>query len=119
MTYNHSDINRYEHIQQSALAFLQRHHVRHIGNDQVLFCNTVNHLSSSYGISRSVAQKLTSLAYSDLKIVHERQRLDLSASSDTLAVITDPCSSMTWAVPVAVIAENLIDTLDNCRLRLI
>ena len=119
MTFNPSDINKYKHIQQSALIFLQRHHARHTGNDQVLFCNTVNHLISSYGLSRSIAEKLTSLAYSDLKIAHERRRLDLSASSATLAIITDSGSSKTWAVPVAVISEHLIDALDSRRLCLV
>lgn len=119
MRYNHSDIHKYNHIQQYALVFLQRHHARHIGNDPILFCNTVNHLISSYGLSRSIAEKLTSLAYNDLKTAHERRRLDLSASSDTLAIITDPGSRMTWEVPVSVIAGNLIDALDNSRLRLV
>lgn len=119
MTYNRSEIDRYKHIQQSALVFLQRHYARHIENDQILFCNTVNHLISSYGISRSIAEKLTSFAYSDLKNAHERRRLDLRASSDTLAVITDSGSRMTWAVPVAVIAGNLIDALGKSRQRLV
>lgn len=117
MTYNHSDINRYEHIQQSAVVFLQRHQARHAGNDHVLFCKTVTHLTSSYGLSLSIAEKLTSLAYSDLKIALERRRLDLSASSDTLAIIIDSGSSKTWAVPVAVIAENLLDALGTRRAR--
>nr|WP_314489419.1 hypothetical protein [uncultured Pseudomonas sp.] len=119
MTFNHSDINTHKHIQQSALMFLKRHHARHIGNDQKLFHTTVNHLILSYGLSRSIAEKLTSLADSDLQIAHQRRRLELSASSDKLAMITDPDSSMKWAVPVTVIAEQVRDALDNSRLRLV
>ena len=119
MRYNDSDINKYKHIQQSALVFLQRHYAPHIANDQILFCNTVNYLISSYSLNRAIAEKLTSLAYNELKIAHERRRLDLSASSDTLAIITDADSRMTWAVPVAVIAGNVIDALGNSPLRLV
>lgn len=118
MTYNYSGINSVKYVQPLARAPLQRHHAQPIGNEQVLFCNTANHLITRYGFNCSTAQKLISLAYSDLKIPHERQRLDLSASGDTLTIITAPDRSMTWAVPVAGIAGNGSGTLRHYQLRL-
>ena len=60
-----------------------------------------------------------SRAYGELKIIDERCRLDLDASTEHLAVITDPESGMTWAVPIKAIVERVIEAPDNCRMRLV
>ncbi|MEB0206213.1 hypothetical protein [Pseudomonas sp. CCC3.1] len=106
-------------IQQAALFFLQRYQAQHAGNDQVLFCKAVEYLRSTFELAMPLAEKLVSDAYGDLKILHERRRLDISASIDTLAVITDPANGMTWAVPVGAIVGRVIEAPDNRRLRLV
>ena len=105
--------------QQAALFSLQRYQAQHAGNDQVLFCKAVEYLRSTFELATPLAEKLVSDAYGDLKILHERRRLDISASSDTLAVITDPANGMTWAVPVGAIVGRVIEAPDNRRLRLV
>lgn len=115
----YSQIDGLHCIQQAALDFLQRYQARHIGNDQVLFCKTVEYLSSTFELATPLAEKMVSHAYGDLKILHERRRLDICASSDTLAVITDPANGMTWAVPVGAIVGRVIEAPDNRRLRLV
>jgi len=119
MTPSYSQTDGQHDPQHIALMFLQRYQPQHRGNDQVLFCKAVRYLVSTFKLSTPVAEKLVSYAYGDLKIIHERRRLDLSASSQTLAVITDPLNGMTWAVPVGAIVGRVIEATDNKRLRLV
>ena len=119
MTLIYSKSEDHPYLQQAALVFLQRYQAQHPGNDQVLFCKAVRYLVTTFELSTALAEKLVSHAYGDLKTIHERRRLDVSASSDTLAVITDPANGMTWAVPVAAIVGRVIEAPDNCRLRLV
>ncbi|AOZ13986.1 MULTISPECIES: hypothetical protein [Pseudomonas] len=108
-----------QQIQASALTFLRKFQPQHPESDQILFCKTVNYLVSIYALSVPAAQKLVSRAYGELKIIDERCRLDLDASTEHLAVITDPESGMTWAVPIKAIVERVIEAPDNCRMRLV
>lgn len=119
MTLIYSKSKDHPYLQQAALVFLQRYQAQHPRHDQVLFCKAVRYLVTTFELSTALAEKLVSHAYGDLKTIHERRRLDVSASSDTLAVITDPANGMTWAVPVAAIVGRVIEAPDNCRLRLV
>ena len=66
-----------------------------------------------------MAEKLISRAYGELKSDNDRHRLDVDASSEAVAVITDPASGMTWAVPVSLIYQRIINAPENRRLRLV
>lgn len=106
-------------IQASALSYLQHYQPKHAGNDQILFSKTVQHMITAYGLKTPTAQKMVSCAYGELKTLHERRRVDISASTEHLVVITDPANGMTWAVPVTAIVQRVIEAPDNCRLRLV
>ena len=119
MTAAYSTEDDEQQIQASALSYLRKFQPTHPENDQILFCKTVNHLISAYALSIPTAQKLVSRAYGELKINDERCRLDLGASTEHLAVITDPENGMTWAVPIKAIVDRVIEAPDNCRMRLV
>lgn len=104
-------------MQQAALAFLERHQGEHLGEDQLLFTRAVNHLHSTLDVPKYLAENLVGLAYGDLRSQGQRMRLDVETSSQTTAMITDPASGMTYALPVALIVKHLIDTPARRRLR--
>lgn len=106
-------------MQAAGLSFLQRHQGEHLGNDQLLFCRAVQHLVGSLEVPLHMAEKLISRAYGELKSNNDRHRLDVDASDGAIAVITDPASGMTWAVPVSLIYQRIINAPENRRLRLV
>lgn len=106
-------------MQRAALAYLERHQGEHLGNDQLLFTRAVQHLLISLEVPLHMAEKLVSRAYGELKSSNNRHQLDVDASSGTVAVITDPASGLTWAVPVSLICQRIINAPDNRRLRLV
>ncbi|NWD44465.1 hypothetical protein [Pseudomonas yamanorum] len=106
-------------MQAAALAFLLRHQGEHLGNDQLLFCRAVQHLVGSLEVPLHMAEKLVSRAYGELKSNNDRHQLDVDASSGAVAVITDPASGLTWAVPVSLIYQRIIKAPENRRLRLV
>ncbi len=119
-TATHTDYQEYQTTMQAAgLSFLQRHQGEHLGNDQLLFCRAVQHLVGSLEVPLHMAEKLISRAYGELKSDNDRHQLDVDASSDAVAVITDPASGMTWAVPVSLIYQRIINAPENRRLRLV
>lgn len=106
-------------MQSAALFFLQRHQAEHLGNDQLLFCRAVQHLTASLEVPLHRAEKLVTRAYGELKCSNNRHQLDVDASSTTVAVVTDPSSGLIWAVPVNLIYERIINATDNRRLRFV
>lgn len=116
----HTEHSEYQSsMQWAALCFLQRHQAEYLGNDQLLFCRAVNRLSSSLEVPLHMAEKLVARAYGELKCSNNSHLLDVDASSHSVAVVTDPGSGLTWAVPVNLIYERIINATDNRRLRLV
>ena len=107
-----------EELLAIAQAFLARHGGDGSIDDQVLFCRAVKHLGS-IDVPMHLAEKLVSHAYGVLKSSHDRRRLDISASSETVAVVTDPANGLTWAVPVGLIVKYVINSPANRKLRLV
>ncbi|MNQ42974.1 hypothetical protein D3C85_566880 [compost metagenome] len=106
-----------EELLAIAQAFLGRHESEGI-DDQVLFCRAVKHLQSM-DVPMFLAERLVSRAYGLLKSCNDRRRLDIDASSETVAVVTDPANGLTWAVPVGLIVKHIINSPNNRRLRLV
>lgn len=107
-----------EDLLAMAQAFLVRHESDGLLDDQVLFCRAVKHLQS-VDVPMHVAERLVSHAYGALKSSHDRRRLDIAASSETVAVVTDPLNGLTWAVPVGLIVKYVINSPSNRKLRLV
>jgi hypothetical protein len=101
-----------------AQGFLARHGSDGLSDDQVLFCRAVKHMQCM-GVPRHMAEKLVSHAYGVLKSCNDRRRLDIAASSETVAVVTDPVNGLTWAVPVGLIVKYVINSPSNRKLQLV
>ncbi|MCK1789604.1 hypothetical protein [Pseudomonas violetae] len=99
-------------------AFLARHESQALNDDQVLFCRAVKHLQD-LDVPMYLAEKLVSHAYGILKSCNDRRRLDIAASTETIAVVTDPANGLTWAVPVGLIVKYVINAPINRKLRLV
>lgn len=110
------DLN--EELLAIAQAFLARHESDGSVDDQVLFCRAVKHLQS-IDVPLHLAERLVSHAYGILKSSHDRRRLDIAASSETVAVVTDPANGLTWAIPVGLIVKYVINSPSNRKLRLV
>lgn len=95
-------------IQTAALAFMQRHQNEHLDDEQQLFSRTVNYLILTMNVAKPLAENLVSAAYGELSSTGCKLHLDISASTCHTAVITDPASGLTYAVPVSLIAEHMI-----------
>ncbi|MHC8315752.1 hypothetical protein [Pseudomonas sp. LB3P31] len=108
----------HEDLLDIARSFLARHESQAVSDDQVLFCRAVKHLQD-LDVPMHLAEKLVSHAYGLLKSCNDRRRLDVAASSDTIAVITDPDNGLTWAVPVGLIVKYVINSPINRKLRLV
>lgn len=106
-----------ESMQAAALAFLQRHQAEHLGDGQLLFSRAVNHLQHALDVPLYMAENLVGLAYGELRSQGQRLQLDVACSSSHTAMITDPGSGMTFAVPVALIVRHLIESPSRRRLR--
>lgn len=104
-------------MQAAALAFLQRHQAEYLGNEQLLFNRAVNHLQHALDVPLYMAENLVGLAYGELRSQGQRLQLDVSNSSNHTAMITDTNSGMTFAVPVALIVQHLIESPTRRRLR--
>jgi len=107
-----------EELLAIAQGFLARHEGDGVHDDQVLFCRAVKHLQS-VDVPMHQAERLVSHAYGILKSSHDRRRLDIGASSATVAVVTDPANGLTWAVPVGLIVKHIINSPSNRKLRLV
>lgn len=119
-TVTYTEHQEYEaSLQSAALFFLQRHQAEHLGSDQLLFCRAVQHLTASLEVPLHRAEQLVTRAYGELKCSNNRHQLNVDASSTTVAVVTDPLSGLTWAVPISLIYERIINATDNRRLRLV
>ncbi|MGY2342347.1 hypothetical protein ACW9HW_24260 [Pseudomonas sp. SDO5532_S415] len=107
-----------EELLAIAQAFLARHESDGLSDDQVLFCRAVKHLQG-IDVPMHLAEKLVSHAYGLIKSTNDRRRLDIAASSETVAVVTDPANGLTWAVPVGLIVKYIINSPTNRKLRLV
>lgn len=107
-----------EDLLDIAQAFLARHETDALLDDQILFCRAVKHLQD-VDVPLHLAERLVSHAYGILKSSHDRRRLDIAASSETIAVVTDPANGLTWAVPVGLIVKYVINSPNNRKLRLV
>ena len=105
-------------LKAAALAFLERHQCEHLSNDQQLFARAVQHLVADYDVLTQMAERMVHLACSDMTVIRDRQRLDVLNSSTTHSVIVDPTTGHTWAIPVSLIYERIINAPDNGRYRL-
>ncbi|MET1080288.1 MAG: hypothetical protein ABWY06_19930 [Pseudomonas sp.] len=106
-------------MQLAALCFLRRHQAQHLCNDQLLFSRAVVYLTTSLEVPVHMAETLVSRAYGELKGDGDPRRLDVNSSSEKMAMLTDPASGLTFAVPVHLIFERLIDTPERRRLRVV
>lgn len=104
-------------LKAAALVFLERHHCEHLDNDQQLFNRAVQHLITDYDAQTQIAERSVHLASGDMNAVRDRQRLDVIRSTSTHSVIFDPVSGSTWAVPIGLIYERILNTPDNDRFR--
>ncbi|WP_263264912.1 hypothetical protein [Pseudomonas sp. RIT-PI-S] len=104
-------------LHRMALAFLEDHQAAHLSGDQALFSRTVAHLRHEHGVDEALAQLTASRAYGEFRSAGERRHLDVANSSRSVAVLTDPSSGLTYAVPVAVIFRLIIDAPERRRLR--
>lgn len=96
-------------MQDAALCYMQRHQAEHLGNDQQLFTRTVAHLQATLEVPVFLAENLTGLAYGQLRAGAGQRRLDLKSSSESVAVLSDPASGKSFAIPVALIFQHLVD----------
>lgn len=112
-----ADRNYRETLDAAALAYLQRHQAKHLGDEQNLFNLAVAHLMASLSADKGLAEATVARAFGELKHGGERRYLDVSASTRSTAYITDPDSGRTYCVPVAWICQQLIDSPERQRLR--
>ncbi len=107
-----------EILKEAAQSFLERHQSEHLSNDQQLFDRAVHHLVSDYGVQTQTAEKMVHLASTDMNTIRDRQCLDVHSSTETLSVIVDPVTGITWAIPVSLIFDRIINAPDSGRLRI-
>ncbi|AKV10838.1 prophage PssSM-01 [Pseudomonas fluorescens NCIMB 11764] len=99
-------------LQSAALTYMQRHQAEHLGNDQQLFTRTVSHLQATLEVPVYLAEKLTGLAYVELRSGAGQRRIDLKRSSESVAVLIDPAVGKSFAIPVAQIFQYLVDATE-------
>lgn len=104
-------------MQAAAYAFLERHQAEHLADEQTLFSRAVQHLQYVLDVPQYMAENLVALAYGELRSSGQRMQLDVATSSAATAMITDPGSGLTFAVPVALIVRHLIATPARRTLR--
>lgn len=104
-------------MQAAAYAFLERHQAEHLADEQTLFTRAVQHLQHALDVPQYMAENLVALAYGQLRSAGQRMQLDVATSSAATAMITDPASGLTFAVPVALIVRHLIETPARRTLR--
>ncbi|CAE6923687.1 conserved protein of unknown function [Pseudomonas marincola] len=104
-------------MQAAAFAYLERHQAEHLADEQTLFTRAVQHLQLVLDVPQYLAENLVAMAYGELRSADCRLYLDISTSTGRTAIITDPASGLTFAVPVALIVKHLIETPARRTLR--
>ncbi|TMU71285.1 hypothetical protein FGA82_26475 [Pseudomonas fluorescens] len=104
-------------LKAAASVFLERHRCEHLSDDQQLINRAVQHLVADFDVLTPTAEKIVHLAYSDLSVASDRQRLDVMTSTPTHTVITDTGTGEVWAIPVSLIYERILSAPDNGRFR--
>lgn len=95
-------------MQAAAFAYLELHQAEHLADEQSLFSRAVQHLHLELDVPKALAENLVAKAYGELRSADCRMHLDISTSTGHTAIITDPASGLTFAVPVALIVRHLI-----------
>lgn len=98
-----------ETMQRAALAYLKRHQKEHLEHDDQLFSRTITHLRLALGVPEHLAESLAGLAYSELHHGAGERMLDISRSTGSTAVLSDPLTGNVYTLPVALIFQHLID----------
>lgn len=104
-----------DQLQQAALAWLRRHQVQHLG-EQVLFSGAVSHLQVTLSANREIAENTVARAYGELRSEGDPRYLDISTSTGRVAVLVDPRTGTSYAVPVRVLFERIIDAPNRRRM---
>jgi hypothetical protein len=99
-------------MQSAAHCYMQRHQAEHLGNDQQLFNRTVTYLQATLEVPVYLAETLTGLAYAELHSDGGQPHLDLKNSSASVAMLTDPDSGKSFAIPVVLIFKHLVDATE-------
>lgn len=105
-----------ERLEEAARAFLEQHQGEHLDDGQTLIDRCVVHLMDNHNADRLQAENAALRAFGGLRAGKDRRFLDISGSTASVAIITDPASGITRAVPVELICRLLDDKRDE-RLR--
>lgn len=97
-----------ETLQTAAMGFMERRQGEHL-SEQELFTRTVNYLVDTMSCNRAVAENMVTRAYGEIKATDTRF-LDVSNSTANVAMLVDPRSGLSFAVPVGLIFQVMIDS---------
>lgn len=96
-------------MQRAALLFMRRHQAEHLADEQNLQRRALGYLVNTLNVPLQLAPVLVERAAGDLGEADERY-LDVSSSLSDMAMISDPVSGQTYAIPVAWICRTFIDS---------
>lgn len=97
-------------MQAAAYAFLERHQTEHLADEHGLFYRAVQHLNLCMDVPTALAEQLVNNAHTQLQQSNGRMHLDISTSTGTMAVVRDPETGRTFAIPVALIVRHIISS---------
>lgn len=104
-------------LKAAAVQFLQRHHAEHLTYDYHLRERASLFLTSGFNVVDHIASRIVDLAVSDITAICDRQQIDTAGSTSTHAVIVDPETGTAWAIPVSLIFERIVGSIDCTRYR--
>lgn len=96
-------------LETAAFDFLRRHHQQHLGTDQELVNRTTDHLRKFHGAEENSAAAIAGRVHETFSTAGGHRCLDMDKSNEFTAVLTDPATGLSYAVPVALIFRTLID----------
>jgi hypothetical protein len=105
-------IDYQDFLQRATLRYLMRHQLEHLGDDTQLFQRTAHHMAKVYEMRLSEAETLVNKSMTELAVARGRERLDMATGSNH-TIVTDPSTGQSWAIPVSLIIERIIDTPDH------
>ncbi len=106
--------NYRETLDAAALAYLQRHQAKHLGDVQQLFSLCVAHLMAFLDAEKAMAENTVARVIGQLQAAGERRYLDVSACTSGTIVIADPVTGISHIVPVHLIFQ-LLDNPERQR----
>lgn len=107
--------NYRETLDAAALAYLQRHQAKHLGDVQQLFNLCVAHLMAFLDAEKAMAENTVARVMGQLQAAGERRYLDVSACTSGTIVIADPVTGISHIVPVHLICQLLLDNPERQR----